>query len=315
VNREYTNRTLEAFDYSFKHPKKEPLQLSDIYVDPDLERTTSQGDAGHFTVRVENLEQLLRDEKHLLVTGAHQLGKTALLRRLFCPLLASEPQLVPIIVDGASLRTVNAGQVSRLIEKTFQSSYSKDLLNMYAQLPRTRKVLMIDDFDKCPLTLPGRVIVLKQLEGIFGYIILALTQPIDIEELTSGLHTRRLIERWLRVGDQYNVKEIDLQSRLKYLEHEINSLMGNRVLPYNPFIILTLLQAADFNYDISTATGAYGYYYELLIKHVIIRTSASTRETGIKMGFLSCLAYYMFTKTKQYVNPNSARMSISRIRD
>ena len=320
VNQEYMKKTLDGFDYNFKHPKKDPLQLSDIYVNPDLERTISKGKTGYSTVRVGNLEQLLRDEKPLLVVGAHQLGKTALLRRLFCGLLSSEQQLVPIIVDGASLKTVNEDQVSKLVERTFESSYSKGLVHTYVQLPRTQKVLMIDDFDKSPLNLRGRVIVLKQLEGIFGHIILAVGSPIDIEELTVGVHTslheyvrveicefgyylrRQLIEQWLRVGDQFNVEETELQNRLKYLEHEINSVMGNHVLPYNPFIILTLLQAADFNYDISTATGAYGYYYELLIKHIIIRTSSSTRETGIKMGFLSCLAYYMFTKAKQHVD-------------
>jgi DNA replication protein DnaC len=317
-NEEYMKK-IDSLDYDFHHPRKDPLKLSDIYVNPDLEKASTKDKTSYSNERVENIGQLLQEEEHLLIIGPHQLGKTALLRRLFCDLV-SDGQLVPIIVDGRALKTVNAVQVSELLERTIENTYSKELVDKYSKLSRTQKVLMIDDFDKSPLNFHGRDLVLKQLENIFTYIVLTSTSLVYIDELTAERHTalsryarvtisefgyylrRLLIEKWLHIGEQYDVEETEIQSRLKFLEHEINSVMGNHVLPYNPFIILTLLQAADFNYDISTAAGAYGYYYEILIKHTIAKTSVSTRETGIKMGFLSCLAYYMFIHQKQHVD-------------
>ncbi len=317
-NQEYMKK-MDSLDYNFHHPRKDPLQLSDIYVNPDLDRILVTDKMSYSNVRVENLGQLLQEERCLLIIGAHQSGKTTLLRRLFCDLV-SGGQLVPIIMNGRDLKMVNEDRVSELLERTIESIYSKELVDKYGKLSRTQKVLMIDDFDKSPLNFHGRDLVLKQLESIFAYTILTSMSFVDIDELTAEKHIAlkgyvkvtlsefgyylrsMLIEKWLRIGEQYDVEETALQSRLKFLEHEINSVMGNHVLPYNPFIILTLLQAADFNYDISTAAGAYGYYYEILIKHTITRTSVSTRETGIKMGFLSCLAYDMFTNQKQHID-------------
>jgi len=317
INQRYIN-ILNSTDYNFKHPRKDHLLLSDIYVNPDLERA-SKDRRSYSELGITDLRKLLLDEKHVLVVGAQQLGKTALLKRLFSD-ISSEQNYIPIIIDGTQIDKVDEQHVQLLIERTFVNCYDKEAFERFSQLPKSHKVLMVDDFDKSPLNPRGRNIVLKQLEGIFEYVLLTSTSLVDIEELVPnegadlfqyerislsefGYYLRgKLIEKWLRLGNQFNVDEAELQEKLKHLEHEINSVIGNRVLPYNPFIILTLLQAVDLNYDISTATGAYGYYYEILIKQAISRTSRSTRDVGIKVGFLSCLAYYMFAGLKQQIN-------------
>ena len=255
----------------------------------------------------------------MLVIGSPQAGKTALLRRLFCDLI-SEGKSVPIIMDGRQLINVDEQHVLSLIERTFENSYNKTLLETYSQLPKSRKVLMIDDFDKSNLNARGRARVLKQVEAIFGNIILSSTSLMTIEELEPdeemslfeyerlalsefGYYLRgKLIERWLRVGAQYNVNETDLKERLKFLEHEINSVAGNHILPYNPFIMLTLLQACDLNYDISTATGAYGYYYKFLSSTKLRAVRDLTKKQELKLD--SCLAWRILcspTKTSKLV--------------
>jgi hypothetical protein len=115
-----------------------------------------------------------------------------------------------------------------------------------------------------------------------------------IEELNRVLRNK-LIHRWVTLGrsdwdDEALYREVDARERV------IDTLLGKRLLPAYPIIVLSILQALESGRNLNTASGSYGELYEALITDRLVTVSRKPTDLGTKYTLIARLAYFFYQK-------------------
>jgi len=301
---------LNNLNIPLKHSKKENLLLSDVFVYPDLEPLDDE----QSVVQYPNSEELIdfvksKEKVNVLIEGEDQSGKTTLFHTYYRKLY--DIGYYPIYIRGKYIKTTD---VKSIIKKAIKEQYNRNDIDLFLQ--QTNLVIFLDNFHKSPLNSKYRKNLLNNLVVSFDYIFISadnsIGSTIATEEATNLKkfdkykllplgHEKRgeIIEQWLRIGE--NVMTLNEELILKNTQarfNEINSLIGNRLMPSYPIFILTLLQGLDANIisqDFSQTSYAHVYY--------ALITSGLVRE-GIKdntsltsyLNILKELAFYLFDK-------------------
>lgn len=308
---------LNTLNIPLKHSKKENLLLSDVFIFPDLEPI----DDKQSTIQYPNSSELIdlvkdNENANVLIEGEDQSGKTTLFFTLYKRLY--EIGYNPIYLRG---KYIKGTDVKKLIRKNIKEQYNKNDVDLFFQ--QKNRVLFLDNFHKSPLNSTHRKYLLHNISKQFDYIFISadnsIGSNITTEEATSLRkfdkykilplgHEKRgeLIEQWLSIGQ--NVMTLNEELLLKNTKarfDEINSLMGNRLMPSYPIFILTLLQGLDANIisqDFSQTSYAHVYY--ALITAGLVREGA--KDNNILTSYLNILkelAFYLFDKdTETFTN-------------
>ena len=261
----------------YTHPHKKDLQLSDFFVCPTLRRNSTQGPP--LFIDSADCLKFLRDEPRVTIVGEESSGKTALAKTLYRNYL-SESTHVPLIINGDCFDSVGDKALRALIRKTVDLQYGASRQEHYAQLPKSSKVLIIDDWHKVRFNDRGRARLMREIKEIFGSIVCFANDLLSMQQITTtgepesvfadfeqcslpefGVRLRgRLIERWLAIGREMTEDEADLAYEVKQSENRINFILEKNFLPLFPFVVLTLLQA-DSTQVGSGTLGSYGHLY------------------------------------------------------
>ena len=174
---------LEDPGINLRHGERGLLSLQDIYVYPDLLELRIQDDSFGQRVLGDRLLELLDSNSKIAITGDTESGKTALAKTLFLDFLQNG--VVPVYVDGTS-KPPRGDRVYGYIERLFSDQYSVVHLEAYRQTDKRLRAIIVDDYDKLPLTSPQKKAFLQSLSLSAQYlVVLSHDLTSDLEELSN----------------------------------------------------------------------------------------------------------------------------------
>ncbi|MGB0870231.1 MAG: metallophosphoesterase [Flavobacteriales bacterium] len=297
-----------------KHSKKTELILSDVFVFPDLEPLLEgESNIVQYPNSYELIDKVKNEEKsNVLIEGADQSGKTALLYVLYKRYY--EMGLTPIYLRG---KHCNETDVKKLVKKVLKEQYNNKDVDLFFQLDK--KVLLLDNFHKSGLNSKYKKRLIEAFNNNFEFVIVTTDDTFSSKNITEEAtsfkeyfkykllplgHEKRseLIEQWLMIGEnKLTVQEEDILTNVKLRFNEINSLIGNRLMPSYPIFILTLLQSLDENLQNFSQTS-YANIYLVLIKAGIIKAGIKDSVLTSLLNILKELAFYMYDKKNNPFN-------------
>ena len=305
---------LESLDASFQHPNKEHLQLSDVFVYPELEEITREND-NRDAVSAECLLTNTPEYKHVLVFGDEQFGKTSLLKQLFTEFhLAGH---MPLLLSAAEADG-NSEHFRRMLTRKVEDFYGQQAAARYAQARFEDKIVLVDDLDGVGTR--GEVIarVLKNVEGQFGKVIITAGERYEMTIVQSkeaavatehyaqfkmlgfGYKLRYdLIRRWYQVGAD---NAAEFQEKVADSERIINTVLGKGLVPMTAFNTLVLLQSIQINENQALVNAGMAQYYEFMLRQSLLSGKAQQNDYDEIQNFLTQLAWVMYEKGSKEIN-------------
>ncbi|MFN8231150.1 MAG: metallophosphoesterase [Bacteroidia bacterium] len=297
-----------------KHSRKPKLILSDVFVYPDLEPLLEEdSNVVQYPNSYDLIDKVKNEEKvNVLIEGADQSGKTALLYVLYKRYY--EMGLTPIYLRG---KYCSETDVKKLVKKALKEQYNNENVDLFFQL--NKKVLLLDNFHKSSLNSKYKKRLVESFNDNFEVIIVTSDNTYSSKNVTEEAtsfkeylkykllplgHEKRseLIEQWLLIGEnKLTVQEEEILNNVKLRFNEINSLIGNRLMPSYPIFILTLLQSLDENLQNFSQTS-YANIYLVLIKAGLVKEGIKDSVLTSLLNILKELAFYMYDKKKSPFN-------------
>jgi predicted MPP superfamily phosphohydrolase len=297
------------------HRRRGLLRLSDIFVYPDLREVPPVPDRNPAILRGEHTVAAFREHRYLLITGPAQAGKTSLAKTIFRELHGGGD--VPLFLDG-SQKLPSGPFLTEFITRQFTDQYSPQALEQYKQLPRDRRVIVIDDFHKQHYSQQQTQSLLQRLTAWAGRVlILADDLSMATRDLSTPAtaasfkryhilpfgHVRRnsLVEKWLLLDRTPDDDAVEFARQLANVQRTFETLIGRNFVPAYPAYILAVLQATEAATPIDTSASTHGYFYELLIK-TRLASAGSRQDFDIVMAYLGFLAYSMYSDRTHVVD-------------
>ena len=194
---------------------------------------------------------------------------------------------VPLLLNGAEFKSANDRTIIDLIYATFKTQYYPDQIELYKQLEPSKRILIVDDWDKTRLNWRGQSRVIGIIEDFFGKNIvfagdvlrsLALAareldpfkdfEDYEIQEFGNVLRGK-LIDKWEDLGREYTAHEGTVVHEIHDAEKLIVAVLGKNLLPMYPLMILSVLQIAEAMKTTDPQAGSYGALLEALIFKVL----------------------------------------------
>lgn len=306
-------KKITQLNVPLKHSKKTDLLLSDVFVFSDLEPLLNDDKIVQYPNSSELIDRIKNeDSAYILIQGSEQSGKTSLLFVLYKRFY--EMGLTPIYLRGKDCTSTD---VKDLVKKALKNQYSNRNADLYFQ--SNKRILFLDNLHKSTLNSKYKKKLLENIKQHFHYIIITSDSNYNsngiTEEATSLKdydkfkilplgHEKRseLIEQWLLIGENHlTIQEEVILANVKERFDEIDSLIGNRLMPSYPIFILTLLQGLDENLQNFSQTS-YANIYLVLIKSGLLKEGIKDSVLTSFLNVLKELAFYMFNKKNNLFN-------------
>lgn len=261
--------------------------------------------------REEELFELIRANKRIILNGEHKSGKTVLAGRIFKKLLTSEN--IPLLLTASEITKM---KVEKAVLYAFKEQYLpvNNADERFWQMKKENRIVLLDEADL--INKPAFESLMQYLENKFGTIIIFSEEKLDldirkqvvdalVEEKTIQisikpfLYTKRktLIGNVLRYGSS-GVQNIDKEVK------KINELINMQIKFFNlnPEFIINFVNQyeKDYRFQFSSGMNVFNIVYESSIKNRIINNSKSIDATLV-LNVLRELAYYMHFGKKQFV--------------
>lgn len=188
----------------FKHDLSEDFH--NYFVFPRIQAEDQDGTIGKEYIGEKSLIDEIIARKRVLITGGYNSGKTTLLKSLFCSL---SREFIVIYCDITDIRGKHA---ERIIKNCFVEIYgeSPSDYNRFIQMPKEKRILIIDDIDQIAPTDFEHFI--QQLCETFEYFIFTSKQVINInllDRMKLQLKTTDLIYKF-KIAPFYADKRYEL---------------------------------------------------------------------------------------------------------
>ncbi|MGE0076691.1 MAG: metallophosphoesterase [Bacteroidales bacterium] len=298
-------KKITQLNIPLKHSKKPNLLLADIFVYPDLEPLLDDNSSAQYPNSSELVDLVRNNEKaNIFIEGADQSGKTSLLFTLYKRFY--EMGFTPIYLRGKNCNETN---IKNLVKKSLKEQYNSEKIDLFFQ--QDHKVILLDNFHKSELNSKFKKNLIENLAISFDYIFITSDNSYGTNNVTEEAtnlkeyvkykllplgHEKRgeLIEQWLQIGENsMTIKEEILLSNVQSRFNEINSLIGNKLMPSYPIFILTLLQGLDDNLQ-DYSQASYANIYLVLIKSGLIKNGIKDVLLTSFLNILKELAFYLF---------------------
>ncbi len=307
---ESNNYWLNDTEITLTHRNVNRINLSDIYVTPDIEL---ESDGKHDLRTFTNASKIIPKYNKVIFSGEEQQGKTSLLKYYYKLFL--DKWYYPIFLDGGKIKDSNSEQV---LSKEITQQYNNAT---YVELARTQKiVILIDNIDSIVLNRKHRDSFLQEICEKYEYCIftLQLSFSLLIDEIPAlssfkkaelfGLGNKKreeLIQKWISLGVEQTISENELYSRCDELKDSINSVVKKNIVPSKPIYILMLLQMSEANSKLNLELSSHGHCYQQLIYQSFENAKINDREFDKYLNVLTELAWWIFKNNEQ---PNEAQL-------
>ncbi len=309
----------------FHHPSGLRLSLSDIFVFPDVLEVDRATD-----MRTVTNSTAFRDPERTkcgaLLQSEEKLGSTSLLLRIFDEY--HERGFVPLFVRGAEIRKRTAREVDATLKKCVLEQYGESAVERFNQLASSKKLLLLDDFDDCPLKAEAaRSEVIEILKQRFDHMLVTVSDLFEVKELLDGSGSAvlqkfkhykllpfgyslrgRLIRRWFDIGNDGTQDQSVLIAKWDNAEKLVEAVMQRNIIPSAPLFLLTLLQSADSSRVGEFKDSALGFYYQYLITEGFTSAGIPADRLSEPFEFSTKLAWFFHTR-------NSHELSAAQMRE
>ena len=301
---------------TYSHPRKEMLELSDVFVYPDLREVEIDSGAREQKV-VSDVRAVVVARKQVIISGGDGLGKTALAQTLFEDL--RQIGIVPIYVDGSDLPPGNF-DLDLLETESFREQYnasaSPATLERYRQLDKSRRAIVVDNVHSIKVNVADLNDVVSKMQMRFATVVLLSSHDFTLLEAaeadlppTAALWTmpryqiletgyvkrHEMIVRWARLGATAMETDQELWSRVDRLEKVANQAIETAQLPATPGTILLILHFVD-----GGSAGQLGKtstaLYESMVTQVLHRALGSPESVSGMYTYLSDLAFSLYKR-------------------
>jgi len=298
----------------FKHPGRSDITLSDIYVYPDLRKIGNGEERRREFVSSSRLLSPEVTEDGVLIEGEEKYGRTSLLYQLYREY--HDRGFVPILIKGRALKKSTDLEIAKLIGRMVEEQYGGDHIEPFNQLSKSKKILLLDDFDESPIkAAESRADLLCELRKRFGHLVVTVGDMFEMREMLEGDASRgllllthyklqpfghalrgQLIRRWLALSADGTVNEGEMIARLDQAEKLMNSVMQKSVIPSIPLYLSTLLQSVDAGRSGDFKETSLGYYYQYLLTEAF-------QNSGVKPDkFTEVFQYSVYLAWEYHVN-------------
>ncbi len=255
------------------------------------------------------------NENGVLISGEEKSGRTTLLYHLYREY--HDRGFVPVLLNGKQISKGGERDIDSLIRGAVRDQYGSDHLTAFDQLPKMRKLLLIDNLDDAPmrgLSAPTKLI--QTFQKRFGYLVGTVSDMFEIGELLEPSDTspalaldvyslqdfnysRRadLIARWFSSGSEGTVDKAVLLEKRDRAERLINVIMNRRLIPSAPLYLLALLQSIDADRSGEFKESALGYYYQYLLTEAFQRSGVKSEKLTEIFQYCVHLAWYFHEKS------------------
>lgn len=307
-----TREMLEDPGIVLQHRTRGRLKLADIFVYPDLRRIPGVDEKVGELIRGEDVIQAVLKKPNLLIIGDDQMGKSSLAKMLFVDL--HQAGYVPLLLSSEN-KPPTDDKLYGFLYKRFEEQYESGGLESYKQLDCSRRVVLIDDYDKFQFKPKHRKAFLGALSKFAGRIVLfAHDLTFEIEEISNPsllnnggpaferyhlcpfgyLRRDKLVEKWLLASEAGEEGGPEFARKLQKVSDTISTLIGKNFVPSYPVYILAVLQGYEAGTPVDTRASTHGYFYELLIRAALAKGRTGT-DFDILTAYLAHLAYRCFT--------------------
>lgn len=299
----------------FVHKRKKILKLDDIFQYPNLKKIRSAGSSNPEKIvnifSAKSLKSHLDRDKNCTIVANGKAGKTTLAKKLYLEFYCDER--FPLLVKGGDLGSRKDNYLLNLVKKECREQYDESIPNSYFQLDKKQRVLIIDDYHKSRLNSDARYKALSIFMELFDIIIIFTEQlseniPINnydaktfsledffIYEICEMGHFCRneMIENWICLGQEEIIGSEELTIQANTLKHDLDTVLGEGVIPGYPFFIIVIIQSMDSKKNLDMQNGSFGYFYQLLINQALLNSNHEINP-DIKNSFLEELARYVY---------------------
>lgn len=282
---------LDAVDAPFTHPRRVKLLLSDVFLYPDIElRPFEQRQDDRPLIPSDGVVDFIIHEGNVLVTGAAESGKTAFAKVLFRDL--AKRRLVPILLTGDDINAKTVDGYLATLKRAFGNQYDSNgaAFDTFKQLPKSDRVLLVDDLDHSRLNANGLNRFLAWAGEYFAKVVCFASELFEFRELALHESTAehaivnfrpcrikefgfvlrgRLLERWYSLGSEDEISERELADTVDRAERMMNTVLDRNLCPAHPGFLLTVLQTWEADQGKQTVVGTYGQVFEALLARAL----------------------------------------------
>ena len=298
--------TLDDLSLPLKFETRKNVKLSDIFVYPDLEKMSTREKR---IDEVYNSKKIIKENIKLIgLEGDVQSGKTSLLNIFYLDFLKLGKY--PILIEAKKLMSNN---IEKVVKRCFEEQYKSNGSDFecFRQHNIEDKILLIDNLQDFTYNGATLVQVIKELNLSFGQIIFSTTtffsfssalnaefenlayyfiQPLGYKKRNELIEKYHILnESPLTVTDQL------ILEKTKFHFDQIQTVLGNQLIPAHPVYILSILQTLIYANSPNLEQTSLGYCYQSLL-YVALVDKAKIRndEVDAYFNFLSELAFSLY---------------------
>ncbi|MFT9817787.1 metallophosphoesterase [Lysinibacillus sp. NPDC056185] len=312
INSEFEDFLTESA-IPLSHPRKDKVNLNDLFVFPDLEEMIyhEENEKQELIETIDIPELISNDtESTLLISGEKDSGKTTLSKIIMQYKLGEG--YYPLLINSEVINPTLAHNIEKLIEKSIGEVYSLNDLDIYLQLNTTERILIIEDWHKCVLNDDTKVKFFKRLSQFFSQIIIfadsetPLSPKLVLNVTKEGIRIRRfkvlefgyqkqeeLIEKWVLLGQHETIDRAKLLKEIDIKKHGMAPILRNGFVPKYPLYMLMILSSMESRQPHNLEKSSNGYYFEILIKDSLVNLEIEFNETEKLYQYLTDFAYYL----------------------
>ncbi len=292
---------LTSHETQVVHGRGSP-SLADLWV----QRHVVQPQAGNAPKKHEAISLLSSESGILLVTGDQSSGRTSLLKRMAAHSLE---QRNCVWLDGRELtESVIKDPVRPLTAGYRMLNANPDGWQKFLQSAPSENIIFIDDLHLSPLNIATRRRFLSLLQGLSHLVVVTVNDPFILELLVvssnDGLRLSQwrlldlsradcahIAERWCSFGSE-SIADHELDARIASTQDQLELVLGKKLMPRQPVVVLTALQLIDAGTPMDSSVGSFGGVYETMIHFAISKNARNQAQISSERAYLEELAYW-----------------------
>lgn len=294
---------------------RKEIKLSDIFIYPDIEPLLSSN--------IDKLESYIDSSRiiesefsNCVLDGDSQIGKSTLLSAIYLKLYREG--FTPVIIKGEDVKSL---EFDKIIKRNFQKQYVNGFneFERYMQLEQNKRILLVDDYNNTLLNGHSTRLLFEEASKKFGKIIITIEST---HGLLPGMQSDFNNWKFYTIKPFGYKKRNDLIETYHYLKEDpitfnesifieetkisfdnVQSVLGNKLMPSYPIFILSILQALEYM-PMQQQETSFGYCYQTLIHYSLNNAGVSNEYIDTYFNFLTELAYRYVTSEVEYFSRN-----------